>query len=105
MMPWRISTSKSSFEQNFKKNLLEKDEEISHPRNHSQNLLSQIKKLKNEMKTQQKKLEQLVNEESLIDKETIMDPVELEKFLEVKVQTIDKEIVTDVIKWRFMYSW
>jgi hypothetical protein len=50
------------------------------------------------MKTQQKKLEQLVNEESLIDKETIMDPVELEKFPEVKVQTIDKEIVTDVIK-------
>jgi cell division protein FtsB len=52
----------------FDKVVTDKDKEISHLKNHSQNLITQIKKLKSEKKSQQEMLEQLTNKESMIIK-------------------------------------
>jgi hypothetical protein len=52
----------------------EDEEEISHLRVHNQNLLTQIKKLKHDKKTLQEKLDRKT---SLVDKETMTDPINL----------------------------
>jgi len=44
---------------------------------HNQSLLTQIKKLKSDKKSLQNKLEQLINKESLVDKEAMSEPMEL----------------------------
>jgi predicted RNase H-like nuclease (RuvC/YqgF family) len=73
----------------------EDEEEISRLRVHNQNLLTQIKKLKHDKKTLQEKLDRKT---SLVDKETMTDPINLttqkeanptdvKKFSNVKVQT------------------
>jgi hypothetical protein len=73
----------------------EDEEELSHLRVHNQNLLTQIKKLKHDKKTLQEKLDRKT---SLVDKETMTDPINLttqkdanpadvKKFSNVEVQT------------------
>jgi hypothetical protein len=73
----------------------EDEEEDSHLRVHNQNLLTQIKKLKHDNKTLQEKL---YCKTSLVDKETLTDPINLttqkeanptdvKKFSNVEVQT------------------
>jgi chromosome segregation ATPase len=73
----------------------EDEEEISRLRVHNQNLLTQIKKLKHDKKTLQEKLDRKT---SLVDKETMTDPINLttqkeanpadvKKFSNVEVQT------------------
>jgi hypothetical protein len=45
----------------------------------------------------QGKLEQLTNNEALISKETMIDPIELEKSLDVKIQVMEKGTNIDPI--------
>jgi hypothetical protein len=86
----------------FDKLIANKDEEISHLRNHSQNLITHIKKLKGEKKSQQETLKKLTSKESLIDKKTMTDLdektmtdlVEIKKSLGVKNQNVEKRIDT-----------
>jgi hypothetical protein len=53
--------------------------------------------LKNGKKLQQETLKQLTSKESLIDKETIIGPIEIEKSLDVKIQTMEKGTNTNPI--------
>jgi len=57
-------------------------------------LIAQIKKLKSKNKSQQETLKQLNNKESLIDNETMINHVEIEKSLAMKTQTMEKGINT-----------
>jgi hypothetical protein len=66
-----------------------------HLRNHSQSLITQIKKLKNKKRCNNKKLEQLINKDSLIDKETMTDLVELGISSDVEVQTTDTKTLAN----------
>ena len=63
----------------FDKVVIDKDEEISWLKKHSQSLIVQIKKLKSEKKMQQEMVEQLISKESMINKETMNNPIEIEK--------------------------
>jgi hypothetical protein len=72
-------------------------EENSRLKVHNQSLLTQIKKLKSDKKSLQNKLEQLINKESLVDKETMTEPMELEKSSDVKIPIVDKGINTDPV--------
>jgi hypothetical protein len=85
------------------------NEELSHLKNHNQNLLTQIKKLKNDKKLLENKLEQLIEKEAskssdvkiqVVEKGTNTDPihittqegaksVEVRTFLDVGVQTME----------------
>jgi hypothetical protein len=65
----------------------ENDEELF-LKNHNQSFLAQIKKLKDEKKTQPK-LDQCVNKEPLVDKETMIDPVEVGISSNVEVQMME----------------
>ena len=56
---------------------IDKDAEICHLKIHNQSLLTQIKKIKSDKKMVEDKLEQLINKESLVDKETMTEPMEL----------------------------
>lgn len=71
--------------------LANKDDKISHLGNHNQDLLIQIKKIKNENKTQWKIKKQL------IDKEIFTDSVESATLAEVKVHTINRETLIEKI--------
>jgi hypothetical protein len=62
----------------FDEVVIDKDEDISRLNKHSQSLITQIKRLENEKKSQQEMLKQLTNKESLIDKERMTDPIEIE---------------------------
>ena len=64
---------------------------------HNQSLLTQIKKLKSDNKSLENMLEQLINNEALVDKETINEPMELEKYSDVKLSIVDKGINTDAV--------
>ena len=64
---------------------------------HNQSLLTQIKKLKSDKKSLQNKLEQLINKESLVDKETITEHMELEKSSNGKNLMVYKWINTDPV--------
>jgi hypothetical protein len=81
----------------FDKVIVDKDEEISCLKNHSQNLIAQIKKLKGKKKSQQETLKQLTNKKSLIDKETMSDPIEIKKSSAVKIQVAEKGTNIDPI--------
>jgi chromosome segregation ATPase len=72
-------------------------EENSRLKVHNQSLLTQITKLKSDKKSLQNKLEQLINKESLVDKETMTEPMELEKSLNIKIPIMDKGINSDPI--------
>jgi hypothetical protein len=82
----------------FDKVVADKDEEISLLKNHSQNLIAQIKKLKGEKKSQQETLKQLTSKKLLIDKETMIDPIEIKKSSAVKIQVAEKGTNTNSIK-------
>jgi hypothetical protein len=77
----------------FDKELSEKDEENSHLKNYNQSLLAQIKRLKNEKKSQQEKLEQFTSNDSMVDQETITDPIDIEKLSDINIQTLEKELI------------
>jgi hypothetical protein len=79
------------------KKLSEKDEENCRLKAHNQSLLTQIKKIKSDKKTVQDKLEQLINKESLVDKETMTEPMELQKSSNGKNLMVDKAINTDPV--------
>jgi hypothetical protein len=64
---------------------------------HNQSLLTHIKKLKSDKKSLKNKLEQLINKESLVDKDTIIEPMELEKSSDVKISIVDKGINTYLV--------
>jgi hypothetical protein len=53
--------------------------------------------LRNEKKSVKKKLEQLTNKEASINKETLNEPMELEKSLDIKIQVMEKETNTDLV--------
>jgi predicted RNase H-like nuclease (RuvC/YqgF family) len=74
----------------FDKVVANKEEEISRLKNHNQSLVAQIKKMKNEKRSYKEKLEQLTSEEAMIDKETMTEPVEIEKLLVKKIQISEK---------------
>jgi hypothetical protein len=57
--------------------VIDKDSEICRLKIHNQSSLTQIKKIKSDKKTIEDKLEQLINKESLVDKETMTEPMEL----------------------------
>jgi hypothetical protein len=58
-------------------------------------LITQIKKLKTEKKTQEENLEQLINKDSLFDKETMINPIEVGVSSDIKVQTMDIETLAN----------
>jgi hypothetical protein len=90
----------SSCLRNLNQNLLEqtkilKDEnkeELLQLRRHNQYLLTQIKKLKHDKKSLQ---EELDCKTSLIDKETMIDPIE--KLSDIQISTIEKRTNTKSI--------
>jgi hypothetical protein len=59
--------------------VIDKDAKICRLKTHNQCLLTEIKKIKSDKKTVEEKLEQLINKESLVDKETMTEPMELHK--------------------------
>jgi hypothetical protein len=75
----------------------ETNEELVCLKVHNQSLLTQIKKLKNDKKLLQNKLEQLTRKEASINKETMIKPMELEKSSDVKIQVVEKGTNTDPI--------
>jgi hypothetical protein len=75
---------------------MRKNEEISCLKCHSQKLLTYIK-LKSDKKLLQNKLEKLINKESLVDKEVMTEPMELEKSSYVKIPILDKGINTNPV--------
>jgi hypothetical protein len=75
-----------------------KDEEICRLKIHNQSLLTHIKKIKSDKKTIEDKLEQLIDKELLVDKETMTEPMELHKFSNRKNLMVDKAINTDLVK-------
>jgi hypothetical protein len=78
-----------------KDNRSENKEELLRLRRHNQDLLTQIKKLKHDKKTLQEKPD---CKTSLVDKETMTEPIELKKSLDVKVPILDKGINIEPIK-------
>lgn len=71
----------------FENVVIDKDEEISCPKNHSQSLIAQIKMPENK-KMQKEKLEQCIDNKSLLHKETMTNLVEVGISLEVEGQTM-----------------
>jgi len=75
--------------------VVDKDEDISCLENHSQSLIPQIKKLEIERRCNKKKLEQIINKDFKIDKETMVDLVELRISLDIEIQKIEIETLTN----------
>ena len=84
--------------------IIDKNEEISHLKNHSQNLIAQIKKLKGEKKSQQETLKQLTSKKSLIGKETMTNLIEIKKSLVVQIQVAKKGTNTSLIEVKTMWD-
>jgi hypothetical protein len=61
---------------------------------HNQDLLTQIKRLKHDKKSLQ---EELVRKISIVDKKTMTEPMELKKSLDAKTSNLDKGINTDLV--------
>jgi hypothetical protein len=61
-------------------------------------LVTQIKKLKNEKKSQKERLEQFYNKEAMTSEEAILKPIEIKKFLVKKIPTSEKGIKTDLVE-------
>jgi hypothetical protein len=78
-----------------KDNRSENKEELLRLRRHNQDLLTQVKKLKHDKKTLQEKPD---CKTSLVDKETMTEPMELKKSLDVKVPILDKGISIEPVK-------
>jgi hypothetical protein len=81
--------STQKMKKEFDRVVADKDKEIYRLKNHSQSLIAQIKKLKNEKCHKKKRLKQLTNRESLLDKEAMTNPIEVEKLSDVKVQMME----------------
>jgi hypothetical protein len=64
---------------------------------HNQILLTQINKLKSDKRVLQNKLDRLINKESLVDNETMTEPMELEKYSNVNIPIKDKGLNTKVV--------
>jgi hypothetical protein len=73
------------------------EEEFLRLRVHKKSLLTEIKKLKSDKKSLQNKLDQLINKESLVNKETVIEPMELEKYSDVNNTIVDKGINTEIV--------
>jgi hypothetical protein len=71
------------------------EEELLCLRVHDRSLLTQIKKLKSDKKLLHNELDQLINKESLFDKETMVEPMELENSSDVNISIMDKGINID----------
>jgi hypothetical protein len=67
-------------------------------------LIAQIKRLKGEKKSHQETLKQLTNKKSLIDKETMTDPIEIKKSSAVKIQVAEKGTNTSPIEVKTMWD-
>jgi hypothetical protein len=90
--------SMRNMQKEIDKVIIDKNEEISCLKNHSQNLIAQIKKLKGEKKSQQEMLKQLMNKKSLIDKETMIYPTEIKKSSAVQIQVAEKGTSTNPVE-------
>jgi hypothetical protein len=66
------------------------EEELLRLKAHNQSLITQIKKLKSDKKSLLNKLDQLINKESLVYKETMTKPLELENYLDANISIMDK---------------
>jgi hypothetical protein len=77
--------------------VIDKDAKICRLKIHNQSLVTQIKKIKSDKKTVEDKLEQLINKESLVDKETMTEHMELHKSSNGKNLMANKAINTDPI--------
>jgi hypothetical protein len=77
--------------------VIDKDVETCPLKNHNQIILPQMKKLKNEKKTQKEKLEQFASKEAMTSEETMPKPIEIEKSSNVKIPIVDKKINTDLV--------
>jgi hypothetical protein len=78
--------------------ITDKNEEISRLKNQSQNLIAQIKKLKGEKKSQKETLKKLTNKKSLIDRETMIDLIEIKKSSAVKIKVAEKGTNTSPVE-------
>jgi hypothetical protein len=78
--------------------IIDKDAEICRLKNHNQSLVTQIKKLKNEKKSQKERLEQFYSKEAMTSEETILEPIEIKKLPVKKIQTSEKGINTDLVE-------
>lgn len=67
-------------------------------RDHDQSLLTKIRKFKNDKKSLQNKLEWLTMKETSINRETMIETMELEKSSEVKFLLIEKWTNVDPLK-------
>jgi hypothetical protein len=90
--------SMRNMQKEIDKVIIDKNEEIYCLKNHSQNLIAQIKKLKGEKKSQQEMLKQLMNKKSLIDKETMIYPTEIKKSSAVQIQVVEKGTSTNPVE-------
>jgi hypothetical protein len=78
--------------------IIDKDAEICRLKNHNQSLVTQIKKLKNEKKSQKERLEQFYSKEAMTSEETILEPIEIKKLPVKKIQTLEKGINIDLVE-------
>jgi hypothetical protein len=60
--------------------------------------VAQIKKLNNENKSQNKRLEQFSSKEATTKEETMCEPIEIEKFPVKKIHTSEKGIKIDLVE-------
>jgi hypothetical protein len=89
--------SMENMQKEIDKIIIDKNEEISRLKNHSQNLIAQIKRLKGEKKLHQETSTQLANKKSLIDKETMTDPIKMKKSSVVKIQVMENGTIRDPV--------
>jgi chromosome segregation ATPase len=80
---------KKNLESKNKDDKSEDKEELLRLKRHNQDLLTQIKRFKHDKKSLQ---EELDHKTSIIDEETMTEPMELKKSLDVKVSILDKGI-------------
>jgi hypothetical protein len=85
---------KENLESKNKDNKSEEKKELLRLKQHNQDLLTQIKRLKHDKKSLQ---EDLDRKTSIVDKEIMIEPIELEKSLDVKISIMDKAINTDLV--------
>jgi hypothetical protein len=94
---FRINNSQYLRSKKSDKFIIDKDAEISRLKNHNQSLVTLIKKLKNEKKSQKERLEQFYSKETMTSEETILEPIEIKKLPIKKIQTSEKGINTNLV--------
>jgi hypothetical protein len=87
----------SKMQKYFDEAIMDKNQEISRLKVHNQKLLTQIKKLTSDKKSLKNNLDQLIKKKSLVDKETMIEPMELDKSSYVNNTIMDKGINIDPI--------